>query len=256
MEKNKYKRKKIENPLPQCPNSIKNLNHNFNSNNSNQINFNSNEINNNNNNLNQEDSIQNNLLLIQRNRLKNLILFIKQIDEQINFTEETIKSLENLNNSSISNKIPQNKFKRIKNNNFDVLDEIRFKKDLEILNKHFEEETKFMKNKLELDYKIEIEKKKKEIENERKKIEKENNYYINNIKEEYEDLINKKNELENNFIEKEKSKQILEIVNENIKKYNNLQDFIINDYYGRILNKQMNKNFSNKTNLTNFTTQK
>ena len=237
------------------PNLIKNnvLNNNENKN----FEFDSNEnFNENNNNFNKDDEIQNNLLLIQRKRLKNLILFIKQIDEQINFTEETIKSLENLNNSSISNKIPQNKFKRNQNKNFDILDEIRFKKDLEILNKHFEDETKFIKNKLELDYKIEIEKKKNEIENERKKIENENNYYINNIKEEYEDLINKKNELENNFIEKEKSKQILEIVKENIKKYNNLQDFIINDYYGKILNKQMNKNFSNKTNITNFSSQK
>ena len=236
------------------PNLIKN--NDLNNNNRN-FDFDSNEnFNENNNNFNKDDEIQNNLLLIQRKRLKNLILFIKQIDEQINFTEETIKSLENLNNSSISNKIPQNKFKRNQNKNFDILDEIRFKKDLEILNKHFEDETKFIKNKLELDYKIEIEKKKNEIENERKKIENENNYYINNIKEEYEDLINKKNELENNFIEKEKSKQILEIVNENIKKYNNLQDFIINDYYGKILNKQMNKNFSNKTNITNFSSQK
>ena len=242
-KKNKYKRKKSEN---------KNV---LNNNENNDFDFNEN-CNENNNNFNKDEFFQNNLLLIQRKRLKNLILFIKQIDEQINFTEETIKSLENLNNSSISNKIPQNKFKRNKNKNFDILDEIRFKKDLEILNKHFEDETKFIKNKLELDYKIEIEKKKNEIENERKKIENENNYYINNIKEEYEDLINKKNELENNFIEKEKSKQILEIVKENIKKYNNLQDFIINDYYGRILNKQMNKNFLNKTNLTNFTTQK
>ncbi len=253
-KKNKYKRKKSENFLP-FPNFIKNnvLNNNENRN----FEFDSNEnFNENNNNFNKDDLIQNNLLLIQRKRLKNLILFIKQIDEQINFTEETIKSLENLNNSSISNKIPQNKFKRNQNKNFDILDEIRFKKDLEILNKHFEDETKFIKNKLELDYKIEIEKKKNEIENERKKIENENNYYINNIKEEYEDLINKKNELENNFIEKEKSKQILEIVNENIKKYNNLQDFIINDYYGKILNKQMNKNFSNKTNITNFSSQK
>ena len=236
------------------PNLIKN---NVLNNNNKNFEFDSNEnFNENNNNFNKDDEIQNNLLLIQRKRLKNLILFIKQIDEQINFTEETIKSLENLNNSSISNKIPQNKFKRNQNKNFDILDEIRFKKDLEILNKHFEDETKFIKNKLELDYKIEIEKKKNEIENERKKIENENNYYINNIKEEYEDLINKKNELENNFIEKEKSKQILEIVNENIKKYNNLQDFIINDYYGKILNKQMNKNFSNKTNITNFSSQK
>ena len=243
-KKNKYKRKKSEN------NNVLNNNEN------NDFDFNEN-CNENNNNFNKDECFfQNNLLLIQRKRLKNLILFIKQIDEQINFTEETIKSLENLNNSSISNKIPQNKFKRNKNKNFDILDEIRFKKDLEILNKHFEDETKFIKNKLELDYKIEIEKKKNEIENERKKIENENNYYINNIKEEYEDLINKKNELENNFIEKEKSKQILEIVKENIKKYNNLQDFIINDYYGKILNKQMNKNFSNKTNITNFSSQK
>jgi len=199
---------------------------------------------------------------MRRKRLKDLIVFIKKINDQINSTKEMIsyyqqinkkneipfqktnnfKKNKSLNNNNINQE--QNIYKRkIKYNNVNSETNLSEKnEELDELEKEFKKDVESKKIKFKIDNDKIIENLIREKKTEKEKLLKDNNYIINGLEDEYNDYKEKLDEMNKNILTKEKSEKMLKTVEENFQKYLNFQNFIINDYYGKTLEKERKKN--------------
>ena len=199
---------------------------------------------------------------MRRKRLKDLIVFIKKINDQINSTKEMIsyyqqinkkndipvqkpnnfKKNKSLNNNNLNQE--QNIYKRkVKYNNVNSETNLSEKnEELDELEKDFKKDLESKKTKFKIDNDKIIENLKREKNLEKEKLLKDNKYIINGLEDEYNDYKEKIDEMNKNVLTKEKSEIMLKTAEENFQKYINFQNFIIKDYYGKTLEKERKKN--------------
>ena len=217
-----------------------------------------NKLDNNNKNDNNKISLEE----MKRKRLKDLIVFIKKINDQINSTKEMIsyyqqinkkndipvqkpnnfKKNKSLNNNNLNQE--QNIYKRkVKYNNVNSETNLSEKnEELDELEKDFKKDLESKKTKFKIDNDKIIENLKREKNLEKEKLLKDNKYIINGLEDEYNDYKEKIDEMNKNVLTKEKSEIMLKTAEENFQKYINFQNFIIKDYYGKTLEKERKKN--------------
>jgi hypothetical protein len=193
---------------------------------------------------------------INRIRLKNLIIFIKKINEQISSNKELISRYQQIKKNDIPK---QNNVKRNKSiNNPDSITNIYKRKgksntmnsdrnisekneELDELAKDFKKDLETKKTKFKIDNDKIIENLKREKNIEKENLLKDNEYIINGLEDEYNDYKEKVEEINKQFLTKEKCEENLKIFEDNIQKYLNFQNFIITDYYGKTLEKETKK---------------
>jgi hypothetical protein len=208
-----------------------------------------------------EDNLNNNHLdnkneieELNRFRLKNLIVFIQNLNEQINSNKKLISRYQQIKKNDVT---IQNSFKKNRNannqdtniykrkgkyNNVNSETNISEKKEeLDELEKDFKKDLDTKKTKFKIDNDQIIEKLKREKNIEKENLLKNNQYIINGLEDEYNDYKEKIEETNQNYITKEKCEENLKIFEDNLQKYINFQNFIINDYYGKALEKESKK---------------
>ena len=208
-----------------------------------------------------EDNLNNNHLdnkneieELNRFRLKNLIVFIQNLNEQINSNKKLISRYQQIKKNDVT---IQNSFKKNRNANNQDTNIYKRKgksntmnsdrniseknEELDELAKDFKKELETKKTKFKIDNDKIIENLKREKNIEKENLLKDNEYIINGLEDEYNDYKEKVEEINKQFLTKEKCEENLKIFEDNIQKYLNFQNFIITDYYGKTLEKETKK---------------
>ena len=177
--------------------------------------------------------------------LFNLIMFLKQINTQIEQATKLNNSYDELLSCSIDNKNAVsssggNMFKKKKMNSAKNvnINNTKYKKEMDDLTNFLKKELQNQITKMKIDNDQKISEKKRELDEKREELLSNNMFIGSNLEEEINYYQEEYNRIKYSSIESKESEQIVETAKENIEKYKEVKKYLSEEYYTNIIKEE------------------
>ena len=177
--------------------------------------------------------------------LFNLIMFLKQINTQIEQATKLNNSYDELLSCSIDNKnavsssggsmFKKKKMNSAKNVN---INNTKYKKEMDDLTNFLKKELQNQITKMKIDNDQKISEKKRELDEKREELLSNNMFIGSNLEEEINYYQEEYNRIKYSSIESKESEQIVETAKENIEKYKEVKKYLSEEYYTNIIKEE------------------